>query len=75
MWVHFYYAVFLVETADGEPRPALPETDDAGFFSEDGLPELASGYGAQMPLLFKLYRGEVVGPYFDSPDAPGAQPT
>ena len=59
-----YAAVFLVEAED-EPQPG-PETTAAGFFAGHELPELHGGHQVRVPLVFKLHRGEVSVPYFDS---------
>ena len=59
-----YFATFLVEAEPGEPRAGRDETD-VGFFAEDELPDLAPGRQVTVPMLFRLFRGEVPVPYFD----------
>jgi ADP-ribose pyrophosphatase YjhB (NUDIX family) len=61
-----YVAIFLIDAEGVEPQ-AGPETTGVGFFAEDSLPELHPGYRVMVPLVFKLHRGEVPVPYFDSP--------
>ena len=60
-----YIALFLIEGKGGEPQ-AGPETTGVGFFAEDELPELHPGYDVVAPFAFKLHRGELPIPYFDS---------
>ena len=62
---HTYHAMFGVEAEEGEPR-AGPETTGVGYFAEDELPELHPGHQVMVPSAFKLDRGELSVPYFDS---------
>ena len=63
---HFYSGVWLVEIADDQSPIAGPETTDVGFFAEHDLPaELAPGHLRQVPMAFKLARGDLSVPYFD----------
>ncbi len=39
---------------------------DADFFPEDDLPALSPGHERRVPMAFKLARGELPVPYFDS---------
>jgi ADP-ribose pyrophosphatase YjhB (NUDIX family) len=64
--VQLYSAVFRVES-DDSPVPGS-EALDVGFFSENGLPPLSQGHHLRVPLVFKLYRGEICAPYFDKGD-------
>ena len=75
MWSHhsstkaqLYHAVFQVEVDGGEPT-AGSEALDAGFFAEDGLPPLSGGHERIVPVVFRLYRGELAVPYFDQAKA------
>ena len=52
-----YIGCFEVEVFEGEPISG-PETTDVGFFPEDALPDLSHGHQLQVPLVFKLHRGE-----------------
>ena len=61
---HMYFATFLIEAEPGEPRAGREETD-VGFFAENELPDLAPGRRITVPMLFRLFRGEVPAPYFD----------
>ena len=64
---HFYSGVWLVEVSGDQAPVAGPETTGAGFFAEHDLPaELAPGHLRQVPMAFKLARGDVPAPYFDS---------
>ena len=61
-----YGTVFRIES-DDSPVPGS-ETLDAGFFGENDLPLLSPGHRLRVPLVFKLYRGEICAPYFDKGD-------
>ena len=61
--------VWLVEASpdwgSGSSSPARKQTG-AGFFAEHDLPtELAPGHLRQVPMAFKLARGDLPVPYFD----------
>ena len=63
---HFYSGVWLVEVSGDQAPVAGPETTGAGFFAEHDLPaELAPGHLPQVPMAFKLARGDLSVPYFD----------
>ena len=63
---HFYSGVWLVEVPDNQAPIAGPETTAAGFFAEDDLPEeMSPGHLHQVPIAFKLARGDLPAPYFD----------
>ena len=63
---HFYNGVWLVEVSEDQNPIAGPETTGAGFFAEHDLPtELAPGHARQIPMAFKLARGDMPVPYFD----------
>jgi ADP-ribose pyrophosphatase YjhB (NUDIX family) len=59
-----YHVTFQVEVNDGEPG-AGPEALAAGFFAEEELPPLSPGHQRIVPVIFKLYRGELPAPFFD----------
>ncbi|MBI4673610.1 MAG: NUDIX hydrolase N-terminal domain-containing protein [Chloroflexi bacterium] len=63
---HLFHTIFQVERIGGTPAPSA-EALDVRFFGEDNLPELAPGHTLRVPLLFKLARGEMSIPYFDTP--------
>lgn len=67
-----YHHIFLGEIGDvvlptlntgGEGSTA--ETLAAAFFTEDTLPELHAGHANWIPLVFKLYLGDLEPPYLD----------
>ncbi len=60
---HLNHFAFLCES-DDLPQTS-PEALDVGFFAEDDLPPLSQGHHLRIPMLFKLYRGEIPAPYFD----------
>lgn len=64
--IHFYHAVFLIETDDPEPRPS-PEVSAAAYFGEDELPPLSPGHHLRAPFVFQQLRGDAPIPYFDPP--------
>lgn len=64
--IHFYHAVFLIETDDPEPRPS-PEVSAAAYFGEDELPPLSPGHHLRAPFAFQQLRGDAPIPYFDPP--------
>ena len=63
---HVYMHTFLAESKDkpGTSNEALA----SGFFADDALPPLSSSHKGRVPLMFKLFRGELPVPYFDRPD-------
>lgn len=63
---HLYHAIFLAETANLIPKTSMEATEIA-FFGENNLPELSHGHHHRIPLLFKILRGEIPAPYFDTP--------
>jgi 8-oxo-dGTP pyrophosphatase MutT (NUDIX family) len=62
--IHFYHAVFLIETIDPNPSPG-PEVLAARYFAEDELPPLSPGHHLRVPFVFKQLRGEQPIPFFD----------
>lgn len=64
--IHFYHAVFFIETDDPEPRPS-PEVSAAAYFGEDELPPLSPGHHLRAPFIFQQLRGDAPIPYFDPP--------
>ena len=65
---HIYSSVWLVEVSDDQNPVAGPETTGVGFFAKDDLPDLSPGHQSRIPVVFKLARGELPVPYFDSTD-------
>lgn len=59
-----YLAVFQVEASEGTPV-RTSEALDAAFFGEDELPPLDTWHEYRVPVVFKLYRGEIPTPLFD----------
>lgn len=66
-----YHVIFQVKVNGSDPA-AGSEALDVGFFAEDSLPPLSPGHERIVPVIFKLYRGELPSPYFDQ--AGPAQP-
>ena len=63
---HFYSGVWLVEVPDDQSPIAGSETTNVGFFAEHDLPiDLAPGHARQVPMAFRLARGDLSAPYFD----------
>ena len=63
---HFYSGVWLVEVPDDQSPIAGSETTNVGFFAEHDLPiDLAPGHARQVPMAFRLARGDLPAPYFD----------
>ncbi len=69
---HVYHHIFLgtidpdvnvTPNLQGEGPTA--ETLAADFFAADALPNLHAGHADWVPLIFKLYRGELGTPYLD----------
>ncbi|HLF87900.1 MAG TPA: NUDIX hydrolase N-terminal domain-containing protein [Anaerolineales bacterium] len=60
---HLNHFVFACES-DETPQ-TTPEALDVSFFAEDKLPPLSQGHHVRVPMIFKLWRGEVAVPYFD----------
>ena len=65
---HIYHVIFLAEAKELKPKPSTEATEIA-FFSELDLPALSPGHHLRVPFLFKLLRGEVPAPFFDTPDS------
>ena len=63
-----YHIIFQVEVDGGEPAPGS-EALAAGFFAEDSLPPLSPGHERIVPVVFRLFRGELPSPYFDQAQA------
>lgn len=59
-----YLAIFQVDAADQLPE-RTKEALDAAFFREDELPPLDTWHALRVPVVFKIYRGEIAAPYFD----------
>ena len=57
--------VFQAEILEGDPQPTA-EATDVGFFNANELPPLAPAHVRRVPLIFKLYRGELPVPFFDN---------
>ncbi len=64
-----YHVMFEAEIVSGTPE-ASAEALEIDYFAEDDLPPLHYGHRHWIPLVFKLARGEVTLPYFDTPDSP-----
>lgn len=67
-----YHHIFLGDLDDASlPMPntegegPTAETLASGFFSENALPKLHAGHVNWVPLVFKLYRGDLTAPYLD----------
>ncbi len=71
--VHFISAMFQLDSddlpglhsVDDQAHPAFHESLAVDFFAEDQLPPLSPGHHLQVPMVFKMMRGEVPIPYFD----------
>ncbi len=63
--IHFYHAVFLIETENWQPK-GNEEVTDVAYFAEDELPLLSPGHHLRVPFVFKQLRGEAKLPFFDS---------
>lgn len=64
--VHALLYVFQAELVAGSPQTTA-EATEVGFFAADTLPPLSPNHSERIPLIFKLIRGELPTPYFDSP--------
>ncbi len=71
-----YHHIFFADIDDATPHALggdgdgpTAETLDGGFYGEHELPELHAGHRDWVPLVFKLYRGEVKAPYFDGDES------
>ena len=62
--IHFYHAVFLIESANNKPNPGS-EVLGTRYFAEDELPPLSPGHHLRVPFVFKQLRGEAPIPFFD----------
>lgn len=66
-----HHTVFFVcEPVGGELKPHPHETDGAGWFAEDAMPEELVGTGAWVQNAFAAIRGELQHVHFDAPRAP-----
>ncbi len=63
--VHFYHAVFRVETDNYEPHIG-DEVTDAGYFVVDELPPMSLGHHLRIPYVFKQFHGDMPIPFFDN---------
>lgn len=63
--VQLFHHLFAGEI-EGEPQKTA-EATAVGFFAESELPPLSPGHDRRVPLIFKLHRGELPIPYFDTP--------
>jgi len=63
----FYTLVFLCRAISGTPKPHPLECTDAGFFSQDNLPEDHMSSQWWVPLAFKAIRGEAAEVFFEPP--------
>jgi ADP-ribose pyrophosphatase YjhB (NUDIX family) len=68
--IPLYSLVFHCRAVGGELRPHPLECADAGWFSEDDLPEPLAGVERWGPHAFAAIRGEPVEVLFDSPRQP-----
>lgn len=66
--IHFYHAVFLIESDEPHPNPG-PEVLAAQYFAENGLPPLSPGHHLRVPYVFQQLHGEKAIPFFDPPPA------
>ncbi len=65
--VQLYSVIFQADVESGTPTPS-PETLDVDFFGESNLPALSQGHHLRVPFVFKMLRGQVPIPYFDTPN-------
>jgi ADP-ribose pyrophosphatase YjhB (NUDIX family) len=71
---HLLIAQFLLETDDipslhvgvDGAASSFAETLAVGYFPEHELPPLHVGFNRRLPMAFKLWRGEIAGPFFDA---------
>ena len=63
----YVYKIFLLCEKTGNELSTGSETDDAGWFDEDNLPELSTprNTAAILKMMFEFYRGERTEPYFN----------
>ena len=61
-----FVGVWLVELRANQNPVSGPETTGVGFFADDALPDLSPGHRFRVPAVFKLVRGDLPVPYFDS---------
>ena len=64
-----YHVMFEAEIVSGTPMMSS-EALEIDYFAENELPPLHYGHRHWIPLVFKLVRGEVAPPYFDTPGSP-----
>lgn len=69
---HVYHHIFsgtidpdVTVTPNLQGEGPTAETLAADFFAADALPDLHAGHADWVPLVFKLYRGELGTPYLD----------
>ena len=67
MKAHMYHAVFRAELVSGTPTPSNEMTEFV-WAGETNLPELHHSQRHTLGIIFKLLRGEVAVPYYDSPE-------
>jgi ADP-ribose pyrophosphatase YjhB (NUDIX family) len=65
--VPLYSLLFHCRATGGDLRTHPLECADAGWFSEDDLPQPLAGAGLWRSLAFSAVRGEDVTPFFDPP--------
>lgn len=63
----YVYKIFLLCEKTGDELSTGSETDDAGWFDENNLPELSTPRNTPeiLKMMFEFYRGERTEPYFD----------
>lgn len=67
--IHFYHAVFLIDTPFDRPQMS-EEVTAIAYFAEDELPPLSPGHHLRVPFVFQQLRGEQPVPYFDRAQPP-----
>lgn len=68
--IPMYSLVFLCRAVGGSIQPHPLECHDAGFFSEDELPEPLAGGAGWLPYAFGAIRGDITETVFDEPRSP-----
>lgn len=63
----YIYKIFMLCEKQGNEISTGSETSDVGWFNENKLPELSlpRNTKAQISMMFKYHRGEILEPYFD----------
>lgn len=64
--IHFYHAVFRVES-EGDIPQGNEEVTAVAYFAKDRLPPLSPGHHLRVPFVLKQLRGEAPLPFFDRP--------